>query len=151
MDDPSARAAPSASTAPPIRILLAKLGLDGHDRGIKVVMHILRDAGMEVLYTGRRARVDDVVRTALQEDVDVIGLSLLNNNHLSISKRLLEAMRDAHVDDIPVVLGGIIPKEDEAPLRELGIAGVFPVHTPPSEIVDRVQSVVAAWRSRKES
>jgi methylmalonyl-CoA mutase C-terminal domain/subunit len=134
----------------PVRILLVKLGLDGHDRGIKVVMHILRDAGMEVLYTGRRARIDEVVRTAMQEDVDVIGLSLLNNNHLSISKRLLEAMREAKIDDIPVVIGGIIPKEDEAPLTQLGIAGVFPVHTAPTEIVDRVRSLAMEWRSRKE-
>lgn len=134
----------------PIRILLVKLGLDGHDRGIKVVMHILRDAGMEVLYTGRRARIEEVVRTAMQEDVDVIGLSLLNNNHLSISRRLLAAMREADIADIPVVIGGIIPKEDEAPLTELGIAGVFPVHTPPTEIVNRVRSVVSDWRGRKK-
>jgi methylmalonyl-CoA mutase C-terminal domain/subunit len=133
----------------PIRMLLVKLGLDGHDRGIKVVMHILRDAGMEVIYTGRRAKIDEVVRTASQEDVDVIGLSLLNNNHFSISRRLLEAMHKAEIADIPVVIGGIIPKEDEAPLIELGIAGVFPVHTPPSEIVARVRSLVADWRSRK--
>ena len=133
----------------PIKILLVKLGLDGHDRGIKVVMHILRDAGMEVLYTGRRAHVDKVVRTASEEDVDVIGISLLNNNHLSISRRLLEAMRKAEIADIPVVIGGIIPKEDEVPLMELGIAGVFPVHTPPSEIVDRLRLLVADWRSRK--
>ena len=133
----------------PIRMLLVKLGLDGHDRGIKVVMHVLRDAGMEVIYTGRRAKIDEVVRTASQEDVDVIGLSLLNNNHLSISRRLLQAMREADIADIPVVIGGIIPKVDEAPLTELGIAGVFPVHTPPTEIVDRVRSLVADRRSRK--
>jgi methylmalonyl-CoA mutase C-terminal domain/subunit len=134
----------------PIRILLVKLGLDGHDRGIKVVMHILRDAGMEVLYTGRRARIEEVVRTAMQEDVDIVGLSLLNNNHLSISKRLIEAMREAKVDDIPVVIGGIIPKEDEQPLMDIGIAGVFPVHTSPSEIVDRVRAIVTEWRTKKE-
>lgn len=133
----------------PIKILLVKLGLDGHDRGIKVVMHILRDAGMEVLYTGRRAQVDKVVRTASEEDVDVIGISLLNNNHLSISRRLLDAMRKAEIADIPVVIGGIIPPEDVGPLTELGIAGVFPVHTPPSEIVDRIRALVADWRSRK--
>jgi len=124
---------------PPIRILLAKLGLDGHDRGIKVVMHILREAGMEVLYTGRRAKIHEVVRAALQEDVDVIGLSLLNNNHLSISKRLLEAMRDANIDHIPVVLGGIIPESDQEPLAKIGIASVFPVHSSPSDIVARVR------------
>ena len=133
----------------PIKILLVKLGLDGHDRGIKVVMHILRDAGMEVLYTGRRAQVDKVVRTASDEDVDVIGISLLNNNHLSISRRLLDAMRKAEIADIPVVIGGIIPPEDVGPLTELGIAGVFPVHTPPSQIVDRIRALVADWRSRK--
>ena len=133
----------------PIKILLVKLGLDGHDRGIKVVMHILRDAGMEVLYTGRRAQVDKVVRTASEEDVDVIGISLLNNNHLSISRRLLDAMRKAEIADIPVVIGGIIPPEDVGPLTELGIAGVFPVHTPPSQIVDQIRALVADWRSRK--
>ena len=133
----------------PIKILLVKLGLDGHDRGIKVVMHILRDAGMEVLYTGRRAQVDKVVRTASEEDVDVIGISLLNNNHLSISRRLLDAMRKAEIADIPVVIGGIIPPEDVGPLTELGIAGVFPVHTPPSQIVNRIRALVADWRSRK--
>lgn len=135
----------------PIRVLLVKLGLDGHDRGIKVVMHILRDAGMEVLYTGRRARIDGVIATAQQESVDVIGLSLLNNNHLSISRRLLDAMRAADIADIPVVIGGIIPKEDEGPLRELGIAGVFPVHTQPTAIVDQLRSVVAERRSRQEN
>ena len=133
----------------PIRILLVKLGLDGHDRGIKVVMHILRDAGMEVIYTGRRAHIDQVVRTASEEDVDVIGISLLNNNHLSISRRLLDAMRAADIADIPVVIGGIIPKEDVAPLTEIGIAGVFPVHTPPTEIVDRLRLLVSDWRSRR--
>ena len=81
--------------------------------------------------------------------MDVIGISLLNNNHLSISRRLLDAMRKAEIADIPVVIGGIIPKADEAPLKELGIAGVFPVHTPPAEIVDRVRSLVADYRSRK--
>lgn len=136
------------SSEPPVRVLLAKLGLDGHDRGIKVVTHILREAGMEVLYTGRRAKIDDVVRTALQEDVDVVGLSLLNNNHLSISRRLIDAMRTAKIDDIPVVLGGIIPPEDEAPLAQIGIADVFPVHSSPADIVERVRNVAIARRAK---
>lgn len=131
----------------PARVLLAKLGLDGHDRGVKVVMHILRDAGMDVIYTGRHARMEAVLKMAMEEDVDVIGLSLLNNNHLSISKRLVDAMRSAGIDDIPVIIGGIIPDADEPRLKELGIADVFHVHTPPGEVVERVRAVVQRRRN----
>jgi methylmalonyl-CoA mutase cobalamin-binding domain/chain len=140
---------PHAPRDIPIRVLLAKLGLDGHDRGAKVVMHILRDAGMDVIYTGRHAHLDTVVKTAIEEDVDLIGLSLLNNNHLSISKRLLEAMRTAGIGDIPTVVGGIIPDADDAMLKSYGIADVFHVHTPPSEIVERVRRAVEPRRRLK--
>jgi methylmalonyl-CoA mutase C-terminal domain/subunit len=148
---PSEQQAPSISEADriPIRVLLVKLGLDGHDRGAKVVMHILRDAGMDVIYTGRHARIDSVVKMAIEEDVDLIGLSLLNNNHLSISKRLLDAMRDAGIGDIPTVVGGIIPDADDPVLKSQGIADVFHVHTPPSEVVARVKQVVEARRRQK--
>jgi methylmalonyl-CoA mutase, C-terminal domain len=130
----------------PTKVLLSKIGLDGHDRGVKVVMHILRDAGMEVLYTGRRAETDQVVRTAIQEDVDVIGVSLLNNNHLSIAERLIGALRAADAADIPVVVGGIIPPEDIAQLSEMGVSGVFPVHSSPAEIVSQIRDIVARRR-----
>ena len=134
----------------PIRVLLVKLGLDGHDRGIKVVMHILRDAGMEVIYTGRRAQIEEVLRTAAQEDVDVIGLSLLNNNHLTISKRLIEAMLKSDVTDIPVVVGGIIPKEDVPPLKAMGISDVFHVHSAPEDIVNRIRALVTDRRNKRD-
>jgi methylmalonyl-CoA mutase C-terminal domain/subunit len=130
----------------PIRVLLTKIGLDGHDRGAKVVMHILREAGMEVLYTGRRAGTDQVVRTAIQEDVDVIGVSLLNNNHLSIAERLLAALREANAADIPVVVGGVIPPEDIVRLHDMGVAGVFPVHSGPNDIVSKIQDIAAKRR-----
>lgn len=131
----------------PIRVLLVKLGLDGHDRGAKVVMHILRDAGMDVIYTGRHAQMDAVVKMAMEEDVDLVGVSLLNNNHLSISRRLLQTMKAAGIDDIPVVIGGIIPEGDDARLRESGVADVFHVHTPPAEIVTRVHALVRSRRA----
>jgi methylmalonyl-CoA mutase C-terminal domain/subunit len=134
----------------PIRVLLSKIGLDGHDRGVKVVMHILRDAGMEVLYTGRRARTEQVVRTAVQEDVDVIGVSLLNNNHLPIVERLINALRDEGADGIPVMVGGVIPPEDRDRLRQMGVARIFPVHSTPTEIVEGVQAIVRQRRQALE-
>lgn len=134
----------------PIKVLLSKIGLDGHDRGVKVVMHILRDAGMEVLYTGRRAQTDQVVRAAIQEDVDVIGVSLLNNNHIPIAERLMAALRQAGVEEIPVVVGGVIPPEDRERLRELGVAGVFPVHSAPAEIAAGVRAIANKRRRQAE-
>lgn len=131
----------------PIRVLLSKIGLDGHDRGAKVVMHILRDAGMEVLYTGRRARTEQVVRSAIQEDVDIIGVSLLNNNHLPIAERLTAALREAGAEDIPVVLGGVIPPGDEEKLRALGVRGIFPVHSAPADIVHEMRQIAAERRA----
>lgn len=134
----------------PIKVLLAKIGLDGHDRGVKVVMHILRNAGMEVIYTGRRAQAPQVVRAAIQEDVDVIGISLLNNNHLPISERLITTLREAGADDIPVIVGGVIPPDDIPRLKELGVAGVFPVHSAPADIAARVQDIAIQRRARSK-
>ena len=110
----------------PIRVLVAKPGLDGHDRGAKVVALALRDAGFEVIYTGLHQTVEQIVEAALQEDVDVIGLSVLSGAHLPISKKLMAKLREARIEDVLVMVGGNIPERDIAPLKALGVAGVFP-------------------------
>ena len=109
----------------PIRVLVAKPGLDGHDRGAKVVALALREAGMEVIYTGLHKSVEEIVSTAVQEDVDVIGLSILSGAHLPLAEKLLDQMRAAGIGEVPVIIGGNIPQRDHAKLRSLGIAGVF--------------------------
>ena len=110
----------------PIRVLVAKPGLDGHDRGAKVVALALRDAGFEVVYTGLHQTVEQIVEAAMQEDVDVIGLSVLSGAHLPISKKLMARLREAKMDDVLVMVGGNIPERDIPLLKELGVAGVFP-------------------------
>jgi methylmalonyl-CoA mutase, C-terminal domain len=109
----------------PIRVLVAKPGLDGHDRGAKVIARALRDAGMEVIYTGLRQTPEMIVNAALQEDVQVIGLSILSGAHNSIVPRLMELLREKEMADVVVVVGGIIPDEDAAVLKKLGVAEVF--------------------------
>jgi methylmalonyl-CoA mutase C-terminal domain/subunit len=114
----------------PIRVLIAKPGLDGHDKGAKVVARGLKDAGMEVIYTGIRQTVDSIVRTALQESVDVIGLSILSGTHLSICEELMTKMAKEDIRDTIVLVGGIIPKKDVSRLKEMGVAEVFrPIST----------------------
>ncbi|MBW2307942.1 MAG: cobalamin B12-binding domain-containing protein [Deltaproteobacteria bacterium] len=135
----------------PIRILLAKPGLDGHDVGVKVIAHSLRNSGMEVIYTGLRQSVDQIISAADQEDVDVIGLSILSGSHLEISRKLLSRMREKGLDDIPVLVGGIIPREDIPLLKEIGVQEVFPVHTPLNEIVSYIQEQVPARRKKSNS
>ncbi len=108
-----------------LRVLIAKPGLDGHDRGAKVIARALRDAGMEVIYTGLRQTPEMIVESALQEDVDGIGLSILSGAHMTLVPRVLEGLREAGLDHVKVFVGGIIPAEDEAELKELGVAGVF--------------------------
>jgi methylmalonyl-CoA mutase C-terminal domain/subunit len=125
-----------------IKILVGKPGLDGHDRGAKIVALALRDAGMEVVYTGLHQSVEQIVRVAVQEAVDVIGLSVMSGAHIPISKRLFELMKDEGIEDIPVVVGGVIPKQDIPKLKELGIGGVFPGGTPFDEIVAGIQATV---------
>ena len=110
----------------PIRVLVAKPGLDGHDRGAKVVALALRDAGFEIVYTGLHQTVEQIVEAALQEDVDVIGLSILSGAHLPISKKLMAKLREARIEDVLVMVGGNIPERDIAPLKALDVAGVFP-------------------------
>ena len=118
-----------------IRIMVAKPGLDGHDRGAKVVAQALRDAGMEVIYTGLHQSIDQIINTALQEDVDVIGLSIMSGAHLPICEKLVKKMKEKKLDDILVVVGGVIPKRDISPLQEIGIQGIFPGGTPFDESV----------------
>ena len=113
-----------------IRILVAKPGLDGHDRGAKVVAQALRDAGMEVIYTGLHQTIDQIVSAALQEGVDVIGLSIMSGAHLPICGRLMVRLKEKKMEDTLVVVGGVIPKRDVALLREMGIHGIFPGGTP---------------------
>ncbi len=127
-----------------IRVLVGKAGLDGHDRGVKVVARILRDAGMEVVYTGLHRTPEQIVNTALQEDVDVIGISLLSGAHLTLMPRILELLRQAGAADIAVVVGGVIPDEDVQPLREMGVADVFSQEADPDLIVRRVRALAAA-------
>ena len=124
-----------------IKILVGKPGLDGHDRGAKVTALALRDAGMEVIYTGLHQTIEEIVRMAVQEAVDVIGLSIMSGAHLPISKNLLELMKDRGIEDIPVAVGGVIPKRDIAKLKELGIKGVFPGGTSFGEIIAGIKEI----------
>jgi len=118
-----------------IRILIAKPGLDGHDRGAKVMAHALRDAGMEVIYSGLHQTVPSIVKMALEEDVDVIGLSVMSGAHIPIAKRLMELIRKEGMDKVMVVVGGVIPTRDIPVLKEIGIKGVFPGGTPFEESI----------------
>jgi len=113
-----------------IRILVAKPGLDGHDRGAKVVAQALRDAGMEVIYTGLHQTIEQITSTAIQEDVDVIGLSIMSGAHLPICEKLMKQMKNKKMNDIMVVVGGVIPKRDIPKLQKIGIGGIFPGGTP---------------------
>jgi methylmalonyl-CoA mutase C-terminal domain/subunit len=125
-----------------IRVVIAKPGLDGHDRGAKVIARALRDAGMEVIYTGLRQTPEQIVSAALQEDADVIGLSILSGAHNHICPRLMELLREKGLDDVLVVVGGIIPDVDIARLKEIGIAEVFLPGTPMQDIVDFISGHV---------
>ena len=125
-----------------IRVLVAKPGLDGHDRGAKVIARALRDAGMEVIYTGLRQTPEMVVNAALQEDVDVIGLSILSGAHNAIVPRVMELLRQNKMDDVLVLVGGIIPDQDVEPLKKAGVAGIFQPGTAMDEIVKFIQEHV---------
>jgi methylmalonyl-CoA mutase C-terminal domain/subunit len=125
-----------------IRILVAKPGLDGHDRGAKVIARALRDAGMEVIYTGLRQTPEQIVQAALQEDVDAIGLSILSGAHMHLFPRIIQLLKEKQMDDVPVFAGGIIPDRDIPKLKELGIAAVFLPGSSLQEIVDFVKTRV---------
>jgi methylmalonyl-CoA mutase C-terminal domain/subunit len=125
-----------------IRVLVAKPGLDGHDRGAKVIARALRDAGMEVIYTGLRQTPEMIVTSALQEDVDVIGLSILSGAHNAIVPRVSAMLRERKIDDVLLVIGGIIPEQDFAAMKEAGVAGIFNPGTPMDEIVEFIRKNV---------
>jgi len=118
-----------------IRILIAKPGLDGHDRGAKVMAHALRDAGIEVIYSGLHQSVPSIVKMAIEEDVDVIGLSIMSGAHVPIAKKLMELIRKEGLDKVMVVVGGVIPTKDIPILQEIGVKGVFPGGTPFEESI----------------
>ena len=126
-----------------IRVLIAKPGLDGHDRGAKVIARALRDAGMEVIYTGLRQTPEMIVEAALQEDAQVIGLSILSGAHMALVPRIRELLDAADMGDVPLLVGGIIPDEDIPALRAIGVSGIFGPGTHTQEIVDHIHSVVA--------
>ncbi len=126
-----------------IRVLLAKVGLDGHDRGVKVVARTLRDAGMDVIYTGLHRTPEEVVSSAIQEDVDVLGISLLSGAHMTICPRVVQLLRERGADDIIVVVGGVVPDEDIAALRQIGIREVLLQDTAPRQIVETLTRLVA--------
>jgi len=127
----------------PIRVLVAKPGLDGHDRGAKVIARALRDAGMEVIYTGLRQTPEMIVNAALQEDVQVIGLSILSGAHNAIVPRVLELLHEKDMDDVKVIVGGIVPDEDAAALRKLGVAAVFQPGSSLDSIVEFIRGRVS--------
>jgi methylmalonyl-CoA mutase cobalamin-binding domain/chain len=126
----------------PIRVLLAKVGLDGHDRGVKVVARALRDAGMDVIYSGLHRTPEEVVNTAIQEDVDVLGVSLLSGVQLTVFPRLFRLLEERGANDIIVIAGGVMPDEDVAAIKKMGVREVMLQDTPPQAIVDTLTRLV---------
>lgn len=131
----------------PVRVLVAKVGLDGHDRGAKVIATALRDAGMEVIYTGLRQTPDMVVNAALQEDVDAIGISILSGAHMTVFPKVIEMMKVKGMNDVLLTGGGIIPEDDMDKLHELGVGKLFAPGTPTSDISDYITAWVKEHRS----
>jgi len=127
----------------PIRVLLAKVGLDGHDRGVKVVARTLRDAGMDVIYSGLHRTPEEVVNTAIQEDVDVLGVSLLSGVQLTVVPQIFRLLAEKGAGDLIVIAGGVMPDEDAAAIREMGVREVLLQDTPPQAIVDSIRRLVA--------
>ncbi|MFM2206970.1 MAG: hypothetical protein RL213_945 [Bacteroidota bacterium] len=134
------------TSARPLRVLIAKVGLDGHDRGAKVIASFLRDAGMEVIYTGLRQTPDMVVNAALQEDVDVIGVSILSGAHMTVFPKIIQLMKEKGMNDVLLTGGGIIPDADMKHLMEMGVGRLFPPGTDTTTIVDYIRAEVAQRR-----
>lgn len=133
----------SASTAQKkIRVVVAKPGLDGHDRGAKIIARALRDAGMEVIYTGLHQTPEQIVETVIQEDADAVGLSILSGAHMTLVPRIVELLKAQGIDDVLVTVGGTIPADDIPELKSLGVAEVFTPGAPTSDIIDFIQSAV---------
>ncbi|MDX1991012.1 MAG: cobalamin B12-binding domain-containing protein [bacterium] len=126
------------------RVLIAKPGLDGHDRGAKVIARALRDAGFEVIYTGLRQTPEMIAEAALQEDVDVVGLSILSGAHMALVPRIREVMNASELQDIPIIIGGIIPDDDKPVLQQMGVSGIFGPGTSTEEIVAHINALVDA-------
>lgn len=131
----------------PLRVLVAKVGLDGHDRGAKIIATSLRDAGMEVIYTGLRQTPEMVVNAALQEDADAIGISILSGAHMTVFPKIIKLMKEKQMDDVLLTGGGIIPEEDMRTLNEMGVGKLFPPGTPTSDIAKYIQDWVRDNRS----
>jgi methylmalonyl-CoA mutase C-terminal domain/subunit len=127
-----------------IRVLIAKPGLDGHDRGAKLIARALRDAGMEVIYTGLRQTPQMITTAALQEDVDVVGLSILSGAHMTLVPRVMDSLKEAGLGDVAVFVGGIIPEEDVPALQEMGVKGVYGPGTTTQQVIDAVRRLVPA-------
>jgi methylmalonyl-CoA mutase C-terminal domain/subunit len=128
----------------PIRVVVAKPGLDGHDRGAKIIARTLRDAGMEVIYTGLHQTPEQIVETVIQEDADAVGLSILSGAHMTLVPRIMELLREQGADDVLVVLGGTIPADDIPLLKEQGVAEVYTPGAPTAEIVDFLETRLAS-------
>jgi len=133
-----------STTERKIRVVVAKPGLDGHDRGAKIIARALRDAGMEVIYTGLHQTPEQIVETVIQEDADAVGLSILSGAHMTLVPRVVELLREQDVDDVIVTVGGTIPADDIPELKSLGVAEVFTPGTPTQDIVDFVRGAVRA-------
>lgn len=127
----------------PIRVIIAKVGLDGHDRGVKIVARALRDAGMDVIYTGLHRTAEEVVDAAVQEDVDVLGVSLLSGAHMTIFPKILQLLKQRQANDILVVGGGVMPDEEAQELKKMGVKEILLQDTPPEQIVSTIRRVVA--------
>ncbi len=133
----------AATTEKKIRVVVAKPGLDGHDRGAKIIARALRDAGMEVIYTGLHQTPEQIVETVIQEDADAVGLSILSGAHMTLVPRVVELLREQGVDDVVVAVGGTIPGDDAEQLRALGVAAVFTPGTSTQEAIDFIRGAVA--------
>jgi methylmalonyl-CoA mutase C-terminal domain/subunit len=127
-----------------IRVVVAKPGLDGHDRGAKIIARALRDAGMEVIYTGLHQTPEQIVETVIQEDADAVGLSILSGAHMTLVPRIVALLKEQGIDDVLVTVGGTIPSDDIAPLKDLGVAEVFTPGAPTQDIIDFIRSAVEA-------
>ncbi|MFT4048880.1 MAG: cobalamin B12-binding domain-containing protein [Solirubrobacterales bacterium] len=133
-----------SATGKKIRVVVAKPGLDGHDRGAKIIARALRDAGMEVIYTGLHQTPEQIVETALQEDADAIGLSILSGAHMTLVPKVMTLLKEQDAADIIVTVGGTIPSDDIEPLKEIGVSAVFTPGSPTSDIVDFITGAVPA-------
>jgi methylmalonyl-CoA mutase C-terminal domain/subunit len=140
----------ATTTQRKIRVVVAKPGLDGHDRGAKIIARALRDAGMEVIYTGLHQTPEQIVETVIQEDADAVGLSILSGAHMTLVPRVVELLHQQGIDDVLVTVGGTIPNDDIAPLKELGVAEVFTPGAPTQAIIDFIRSAVEDARTQAQ-